>query len=617
MAAIVTAKKGFAQAVQNTFPDVAAAVRVETQGHPYGYGNRARMAIAELPAANGMQQDYHSEKKRWADRNAMNWVHNNARTRWLMNHNTFGYTQPKPVLSQRIFANPSLGNTSDIYSARHDIGARGAGPMDTPVQYRGGILRTAEGQEYYQKLMKARSDQLNLIQSGVPQAADAPLNPNSTYDPNPLGPVIDEQGDKDKIALKDALEVIFVFFETNRDISLITSERLQDILSNINSARDQLFSLAVTFDKYDFNDILEYLETLVGLADSMLNSRSDPNPGKFDAVEERLLHTLEIMLEYTEGMFGFVNSPLAVKQAKSANLIRSLGISGFKPILHREQTGDEGVAPADTAPAAAPAVPPSAPAPPPPPASGPGTPAEPKNLVPPTGSGKKWIQKAVKGMKKNALTEEAERHHMTTEDFAAHVLGHSKDFSVTTRRRAQMFKNMQKRGGAAINPAAQKSATFDVDQRVKFGDRQGAYLGEQIGEMVPEMPVPVPMEPDGTLVAPDSGYSRPAFPKFAVQKKPSNTLKPRQEAPLPQFQNTPSASGIFSAPRMNAAPVSAPPKRPPFGFIGGLTRKTLPKDREGFEKLAELLKGHGKTIRINSGSQLKSIRANFIKHLGL
>ena len=49
----------------------------------------------------------------------------------------------------------------------------------------------------------------------------------------------------------------------------------------------------------------------------------------------------------------------------------------------------------------------------------------------------------------------------------------------------------------------------------------------------------------------------------------------------------------------------------------GLTRATLPTDREGFVALSQKLKGMGHYIRVNSGSQLKSIRANFIKKLGL
>lgn len=156
---------------------------------------------------------------------------------------------------------------------------------------------------------------------------------------------------------------------------------------------------------------------------------------------------------------------------------------------------------------------------------------------------------------------------------------------------------------------------FDVDQRIKFGDSQGAYYGEAIGDKVPAVPVPIPIEPDGSLVHPGSGYTRPTFPKFAVQKKPSNSLKPRQKAPLPMFQD--SASGIFSAPRMPNAPVTSVPAKEPFAYVGGLTRKTLPKTVEGFQDLAKKLAGEGHKIAIRPTSKLASIRATFIRKLKL
>lgn len=53
------------------------------------------------------------------------------------------------------------------------------------------------------------------------------------------------------------------------------------------------------------------------------------------------------------------------------------------------------------------------------------------------------------------------------------------------------------------------------------------------------------------------------------------------------------------------------------GGSHGLTKESLPDTREGYVALAEELRGQGHKIRVNSGSQLKSIRANFIKKLGL
>lgn len=76
--------------------------------------------------------------------------------------------------------------------------------------------------------------------------------------------------------------------------------------------------------------------------------------------------------------------------------------------------------------------------------------------------------------------------------------------------------------------------------------------------------------------------------------------------------------------RPKAAKAVLPPGTPkhilPGRSLGGnhgLTKESLPDTREGYVALAEELRGQGHKIRVNSGSQLKSIRANFIKKLGL
>ena len=117
-----TKKQGGDVALEMTFPDVASAFVAEAEPEPYGYVGRAMIGKAPLPVANDLQQRYHAEKSHYANKSAMDGVHNNQRSDWLLRHNTYGYTQPKPALAQRIFANPSLGNQADIYSARHDIG---------------------------------------------------------------------------------------------------------------------------------------------------------------------------------------------------------------------------------------------------------------------------------------------------------------------------------------------------------------------------------------------------------------------------------------------------------------------------------------------------------------
>jgi hypothetical protein len=61
------------------------------------------------------------------------------------------------------------------------------------------------------------------------------------------------------------------------------------------------------------------------------------------------------------------------------------------------------------------------------------------------GKPKKWVQKVVEDMKKGAFTKQALRHRMTPEEFAMEVLKNPKDYTLTTRRRAQFLENMSKR----------------------------------------------------------------------------------------------------------------------------------------------------------------------------
>ena len=57
---------------------------------------------------------------------------------------------------------------------------------------------------------------------------------------------------------------------------------------------------------------------------------------------------------------------------------------------------------------------------------------------------KKWIQDVVSKMKTGAFTNQALKHHMTSNEFASEVKKHPKKFQLKTRRRAQFVKNIQK-----------------------------------------------------------------------------------------------------------------------------------------------------------------------------
>ena len=889
MSAFGTKKKGGDLALQMTFPDVTASI-IADEAQPYGYVGRAMIGKADLPAADDLQQLYHTEKKRWADTKAMEWVHNNARTRWLMNHNTYGYTQPYASLGQRIFANPSLGNFSDIYAARDDIadhmvrdakhkeferkffdlledahlegglhgagmwdwwykledwfadtafgkwlgdngwkllataGAQGhlpsgdqlvekaaarqrrvreekeklereereraelervnrrkeaedyrrnqyddeSGPSGSPTPQRsaaerraaaaaaaekqrkakadyeaardkkqgketvrpppaavpapaaqpsttphstterraaaaaaaekqrkakadyeaardkkigkgdlhGGVLRTAEGQRYGRQLLRDRITQLNAIEAGRPGVTENPFGPVVfPREPNMPEETLSKDDEK-MIRLRSLLEIIAGTYQENADLHDLNVRVLSRVVGTITEAKTLLIQLAPDFSNGDFNDVLNLLLEAEYLAREDYVQRALGNDGELTETIAGLYNNVYAMLKYTEGMFSFINNPRNEKVAKSRNLVKTLGLTGTVPDYFETALGEYGdnrgkVNTANHRIA-----------------------VNPDNFI---GGRKKrilgrirriyggadpcdypeWEYRPISNFYKpgdkvmykgkayecvskttnmplrqppdpNAGEVQAQWKEIacgqngieaTLNPEAIAKLKTGFDFS---NNEAQPFNppppavpqqpyvlmpeqpdaKLEKQRQRTPNPPLDKKAfpaivKFDVDQRITFGDSQGAYYGEKIGERVPIVPVPIPVEPDGSLVHPGSGYTRPTFPKFAVQKKPSNSLKPRKQAPLPMFQD--SASGIFSAARMPNAPVTSVPTRQPFSFVGGagLTRKTLPKTVDGFMELAKSLEGSGTKIAVRPTSKLSSIRATFIRKLKL
>ena len=600
MSAFGTKKKYGDLALQLTYPDVTAAF-VATEPDPYGYTEDVMIGKARLYAGDDLQQRYHEEKKRHADRNAMNWVHNNARTRWLMNHNTFGFTQPYPHLSQRVYANPSYGNFSDIYAARNDVHI----PSDSSALH-GGVLRTAEGQKYGRNLLRARIQQLNTIDAGRPPVSNMPFAP-AQY---PAVPEIPREPETQltslKIDLRGKLEDILGVLTENASIDDLSISILANISRTISEAQKLLFRMAPDFTMSEFNNVLSYITQMKALVLSDDGARV--SEGRMQVLEP-IEDGIKVLDDYTRGMISVINFSRDEKIAKSKNLVESLGVAlgtrrGEVTSPVQQPQSDIFIGPQSRAGRR------RGGAPPPPPDI---------FLGPQFQNSRAGRRRRVRGGEDVVplinpmaapLPMEAspplDAPPVAPKILPRGVVSSKKVNKPRTPRPVQKFAQRE------------RGAKFDIDQRINFGDRQGAYLGEQIGDRVPVVPVPVPVEPNGKYVHPGSGYTRPTFPKFPVQKKPSNSLKPQRVAPMPElppFQET--AAGIFSAPRMQNAPVTSVPERPPFSYVGDLTRKTLPKTVEGFSQLAKELADKGHLIRFNPTSKLTSIRATFIRKLKL
>jgi hypothetical protein len=154
MSAYGTKKPGSDLMIQLGFPTNFEDAYAEA-GIPEQYAPEAPMHVAAFPSGHDLQDQYHAMKMAEAHRRVMNAVADTRRAtnRAMASHAGY-WGMPRPVLSQRIYANPSLGSGSaDIYKPI---------TRETPG-LTGGVLRTKEGQEYGQRLLQARVAQLNAI----------------------------------------------------------------------------------------------------------------------------------------------------------------------------------------------------------------------------------------------------------------------------------------------------------------------------------------------------------------------------------------------------------------------------------------------------------------------
>jgi hypothetical protein len=124
---------------------------------------------------------------------------------------------------------------------------------------------------------------------------------------------------------------------------------------------------------------------------------------------------------------------------------------------------------------------------------------------------------------------------------------------------------------------------------------------------------PTPKIPRTAMTPADAAMLSAAFSSTATAAAPR--LSPGAALLDRVKKATPGAASKKATP--GAASKKATPSGRGKPSPHGLTRAMLPKDRDGYVALAAELRGKGHDIRVNSGSQLKSIRANFIKKLGL
>lgn len=309
MSAVLTKKPGGDYATQLTFPAVfaqqAKANNLASQFYP-----DAQSRPMVLPRGSGLQEDYHEQKRLDANRRCLTAVRDNAAStaRYLNSH--ANYIVPKPVLSQRKYANPSNGNQADIYSSR---------PIQWNQSMRGGVLRTEEGQKWAIGKLKERIPQLDAIKAAKEAFVMG----------MPMGPVGAEV-----VGISDITAKVELYGLLTR----VESEVEQGKLNNKTVEMSQsLLKLMFSFIPYaDTREVEEVMESVEYIKKALegISEQDEEGVGQQSKAGQAVFKIADYlnnlygkMREYLVRMNGVLTRPRKEREKASSVFIKSLGFS--------------------------------------------------------------------------------------------------------------------------------------------------------------------------------------------------------------------------------------------------------------------------------------------------
>lgn len=318
MSAFGTKKRGGDVAVQLTFPAVFSATAA-AEHFPFHYYPDPATRPKVLEGAADLQGYYHEQKRADANRMAMAAVNARRASDYRLEHSHANYFgMPKPVLSQRRYANPSNGNQADIYAARYDQFA--TRPMV------GGVLYTAEAQRWGRQKLRDRINQLNAIdvaQQGFQMGTELQMAPTQVGIEAEEGAVAEPVSTKTKIEIVTTLQSIL----SSVDEGKVGSLNFQDVVRFLRL----LFRWATAADEQELQEVLEYVDYIEqGLLG--IQSQEEDTSGDGEVMEEQrylgtTLDTMRKVREYLRYMIAAVNKSPAERKAASANYVKALGFT--------------------------------------------------------------------------------------------------------------------------------------------------------------------------------------------------------------------------------------------------------------------------------------------------
>jgi hypothetical protein len=603
MSAFGTKKSGSDETIQMGFPAVFSEVAAKRH-LPQKYESSPLPAAPRMPIGTSLQDSYHEQKRIDANRRALNGVRDTAaaKMRFLKSH--AGYVGlPKVVLGQRRFANPSNGNQADIYPSRRDMTSGGL---------RGGVLRTAEAQRWGREKLKQRSEQLDAIDTAASEIGATGEMPTAATA---------EVGEAPIESTKAKLELIG-FLQSLRDAFLTGDRNISSmVINDYYKALKLLFRLAPTETREGLEDLLDFFNTLSSEMADSINARAG---NERDAISE-LQRSIWLTRAYLKEMLANVDKSPKERKDISRNLVKTYGFTrtnisttpaeaekiistdfeemvkaqepaawmGRLPIPAEEEEEEDVVAAA----------------PPRPVEFNERVRAQLKEEFPTAATQRTELTR----LRDAGVALEQPLYKLTTEDARLRAIA---------KVRAQ---NQPAPAGAAPGGAAARGQQRDI--RAMIGQQQlraqGRYRGGVAAKKkVGPFPMGIPEYVARLGVAPSP---LPVVRKLQKQQAsvkfdpvPRNNFGARQGAyfgeqlPLPEGYVPERSTRKRGAVQM---PIREAPQIAP--AFPDVSRSNLPTTREGFVELATKLRGKGHNIRVNSGSQLKNIRQNFIKKLKL
>jgi len=320
MSAYDTKKRGADFGVQITFPSVFQALeffhRTPQRFFQSGVGG---VRDATLPEGNDHYARFHEIKQRDAHQSVLNGIQANKSAQRMMlssHQNYFG--MPKPVLSQRKFANPSLGAGGiggDLYPARRDVVGAQFNCVQAP-KLKGGVLFTQEGRQYAKKVLADRVKSLDRIKS----LAEG-LDTEGVDDTVPIASRRDmsEFGDSSKVEFNLLRQNVIDAIESNKVDKIV--------LGDISKMMALLFRYAVSADASDFEDIIVGFENIEENLLALLDSNDEAGMSDTLPLLKTALTVFQKAREYAEEMFKNLNRPTEERQTLSKSLVKSLGFA--------------------------------------------------------------------------------------------------------------------------------------------------------------------------------------------------------------------------------------------------------------------------------------------------